>query len=1184
MPGHRRLESDAAAWRRAARSGRGRLVREGKRARSTRRTSSLRPPTTTSSARTPCSRRRSPPPGHAPPADGARALRHRSGAGSGPPPWRSPPSRGVHRGLAAGAAVAHRRVRRPARTVEHGLALVGALLALQLGVAVAGKHQWSEAWKTAHAINLLLRVAGFRKVLRMAPSARRREDGELATLFGSDTARIGQLAFVHLAWSAPLAVAGSCAALFAVLGWAALAPLAMMLVGFGLALWLNTRLFRLAPQLRDADAARLDLIGEVVAGIRVIKQLGWEGLFERRVDEARGRFRDLLVRRQRVLAALLFVDAGLPIAMAAGGLLAFVALGHALTAADIFASIAMLAVLRVQVPEILRIADIVSSARASTRKFVGLLDEPDAEPRPSSVPAGAIRVRGACLGDQLRSVDLAIEPGELVAVVGPVGSGKSSLLAAIAGDIALDAGTVEVGGAVASAPHVPWLVSAPIVDNLRTFSAASDERYREVLSACALEVDLAALPAGDRSELAERGTNLSGGQRQRVGLARAALLEASTVLLDDPLSAVDPAVGARVGEQLIDGILADRTRVIATHDGALAARCDRVVVMDAGRVVEAGAPRELLARDSAFAAFHRRASTARAEQRDAAPAPTSDAAGEFVVPEELGVRAFGASLRDYVGRLAPGGSIGLLLVLFVATEAAAAALSVWIGVWTANPAGAAAWYAGVFVAIALVALVLDRARFLVAFDRGVVAGMDLHRGMIRALLSARTTFFDQNPSGRVLSRLGADLETIDLELARDATNYLYVATGAVVAAIVLVAANPPAVLVVIPAAVLVARWQRQARSSTVAVARIAKGLKGPLLTQVAEAARGGSVVRASPAGAAWLDRRFVAAATLARDADYTLNSLSRYFNILLDYLGTTLIVASGLFLVADPLATGPRAGVAFAFAMAVTGNLRAVLFAQRTLEVSLAALDRASTLLAAPGEPSGGRCAPAAWPEVGRIELEGVSMRYRADLPEVLRDVSFEVPGGARIALVGRTGSGKSSVLQALMRFVEVERGRIRIDGQDTAELALSDLRRAIAVVPQEPFLFAGTLRSNLDPEGQEPDESLLDVVRRAQLADRIDSLEAPVEAGGRNLSAGERQLVCLARAMVRRARIVLLDEATANLDPETEDRIRAAMAGLHGATVVAIAHRPQTARAADRIVTLDSGSVRPDDALATAS
>ncbi|MEV6345244.1 ATP-binding cassette domain-containing protein [Actinoplanes sp. NPDC051851] len=1081
-------------------------------------------------------------------------------------------------------------------TVGQGLLIAAALGLFHAVDSLAHKHQWSETWKSTHSITALLRTRVLGRYLRMDRGARLdHPTGEVITLASSDATRVGKVSFIHMAWAVPLGIAGSCAVLLFLLGWSGLVGVALMIGGMWLSHRTNDRVYDLVPQIREANGRRIGLISEFVAAIRTLRAHGWERMAEAAVGRERAVLNELLVRRQRRLAMLYLVNAAAPVLMITVTLVTYAALGNRLRAADVFAAIAVLTVLRSQLPELVRYLDMRNEWRVAFGKMTAFLTAPVAVPAEDpagGAPAGAVTLTGASIAwpgadtPVLTGVDLAVAPGELVCVLGRVGSGKSALLGALAGRMRGTAGAMRVGGGVVYLPQQAWIMQGTVAENIRCFSPEDEQRYAEVLRATALDADLDAMPDGDRTPIGERGTTLSGGQRQRVALARAGYEDADVYLADDPTSAVDDAVAATIMDDLFGTVLAGRTRIVATHRLDFARRADRVIVLDGGRIVadgpfEQAVPSlpELLPESTATPVSARTPGDAAPVGEAAGDEPEDD---EPEPPVRTG-RVLLTTYRDYLRVLTPGALALVLVGLAVLGQGAVGASSFWLGRWTERPGEDTVFYAAVFALIGLTGLALDRGLFTFAFSRGVRAGGRLHDGMLRSVLRAPLSFFDRTPSGRVITRFSADMETVDLELPESTVDTLTIYVGLVVPWALLALTNPFALLLTLPVLVLYGRWQGRTRSSTVAVSRLARQATEPVLALLGEVVEGVGSIEGRPARMRGFEREFAARARTAHEANYTVNSLSRHFNLRLDMLGAGVLFGyATLLVIANDVGAG-FAGAGLSFAYMLIETLAMSLMTVQMMDLSLAGFERVHDYTKLPAEPAGGDAAPAGWPSTGDIRFEDVTLRYAGSGTPALDRISLHVPGGRTIGIAGRTGSGKSSLFAGLLRFVEVDGGRIVVDGVDVSTLRLADLRAAIEVIPQDPVLLPGTVRENLDPFGAHTPEQARQALAEVGLAERLASLpeglDHPLATGDARFSAGERQLFCLARALLNGSRIVLIDEATASLDAETDAHIRQVLrTRLAGATVLVIAHRRQTLADADLVVTLDAGRVVRDD------
>lgn len=1000
----------------------------------------------------------------------------------------------------------------------HGVVGQGLLIAACLGLfhvvdSLAHKHQWSEAWKSTHSINALMRTQVLRKYLRMDGGARlAHPTGEVITLASSDAMRIGKVSFVHMAWAVPLGIAGSCVILCVLLGWAGLVGIVVLIAGLVLSNVANERLYALVPKIRETNGVRIGLVSELIAAMRTVRSHGWEDVAEQAVARERSVLSELLVGRQKRLATLYLVHAAVPVLMVTITLVTYAALGHELRAADVFSAIAVLTVLRSQLPELVRYLDMRNEWRVALGKMTAFFEAPDAT-EPSAAgqgPDGTVVVSGASFawpaaqdaGPCLEAIDLRIAKGELVCVLGRVGSGKSALLSALAGTMQTVSGTAQVSGSVVYLPQKPWIMQGTIAENIRCFSPDDPVRYASVVRATALDGDLAAMPARDATVIGERGSNLSGGQRQRIALARAAYEDADVYLVDDPTSAVDDVVANTILDALFSDVLAGQTRIVATHRLDFARRADRVVVLDAGRVAAVGRFDEIAAQMPELLPTVADPS----EGETVAEAPTVEAAMEVAATPPRPVRngkVLSETYRSYLRVLTPGMLLVVLIALAVLGQGVLGVSSFWLGLWTERAGENTLLYAGVFAGIGLLTLVLDRSLFTFGFSRGVKAGMTLHGAMLRQVMRAPLSFFDKNSSGHILTRFSADTETIDLELPEYTMDTLKIAVGMVIPLLALAVTSPVTLIFTPLVLLLYFRWQRRTRSSTVEASRLSKQAKEPVVSLLTEAIEGVASIEGRGLRVKGYEGAFRARVQTAHHADYTVNSLSRHFNLRLDLVGAAVLFGFAALLVVQGGVGAGSAGVGISFVYTLIETLAMSLLTVQTMDLALASFERVHDYTLLPTERRDGAPAPKEWPSTGDIRFEGVTLRYGEGNTAALDNVSFHAPAGEKVGIVGRTGSGKSSLFSALLRFVDCEKGKILVDGIDVATLRLQDLRSKIEVIPQDPVLLPGTLRENLDPFQAFSDAEIDVALEKVSLATKLlalpDGLEHTITGVGCN-------------------------------------------------------------------------------------
>ncbi|KAJ3033620.1 hypothetical protein HDV00_006018 [Rhizophlyctis rosea] len=836
----------------------------------------------------------------------------------------------------------------------------------------------------------------------------------------------------------------------------------------------------------------------------------------------------------------------------------------------------------------------------------------------------------------LRNINLHIPYGTLTAIVGTVGSGKSSLLSALTGEMKRTSGHVAFSGSMGYAAQQAWIQNASLRENVVFGKEWNEERYWRCIHASALERDLEVLESGDMTMIGERGINLSGGQKQRVNLARVMYFNPDIVLLDDPLSAVDAHVGRHLFEECICGALSGKTRVLVTHQLHCLPRVDWVIVMREGEVAEQGTYADLMAKDGEFATLMKGYGGVESEGEstdtevegvevadtsaeikvvevvgtDAAAAASATKAAGIATPVNPVARGPGKALMQTEDRAtgavkasvwlsytkAGGGStfiVGLLLTALV-LQCFKVGTDYWLVVWTNNevPKLSQGQYVGVYWAWGF-GQALATYVFGVFFAlKGVQAARMLHQDAARRILNAPVRFFDTTPLGRIINRFSKDMDGLDNTISDSFRMFTITFSGSISTFILIMYATPWFAIVLVPVMTFYYFVQKIYRNVSRELKRIDSLTRSPLYAHVGETLTGLPTIRA------YRDQnRFISLNDGMIDTNnspyYLLVTAQRWLSVRLETLGSLLVFCAAAFGLAsrtnENISTA-LVGLSLSYALQVTQTLNFCVRQFTDTEVAMNAVERVEEYAYRLNveDTYGPRVVEgksveevkaSGWPRTGSIVAEDVVMRYAPDLPEVLKNVSFIIRNGEKVGVVGRTGSGKSSLMVALFRLVELEGGVIEIDGVDAASIPLKELRSGLSIIPQDPVVFSGTVRSNLDPFNVHEDSAIWDALERAGIKERVvkegKGLEMPISEGGENLSVGQRQLLCLARAMLKKPNILVLDEATANIDYETDAVIQKVLrSDFDGVTVVTIAHRLNTIIDYDRVMVLSAGEI----------
>ncbi|EDO36474.1 predicted protein [Nematostella vectensis] len=1101
----------------------------------------------------------------------------------------------------------------------------------------------------------------YSKALRLNSVSRNKSTaGDMVNLMSVDAQRVLDMCtYINLLWSGPLQIVVALYFLYDTMGWSIVAGVVVMvlLIPFNLVVTRFSRKLQL-KQMANKDS-RIRIMNEILNGMKVLKLYAWEESFMAKVTGIRNQELHHLKNAMYLNAFFGFTFTCAPFLVSLATFAIYVLTGNILTANNAFVAISLFNILRFPLTVLPNVIISYVQAQVSLKrltKFLTLdeLDETNVHKKmPSHISNQAIHVDDGSFSwdvtgqPTLHNINLNIPDGSLVAVVGQVGCGKSTLLSALLGETEKVTGEVYVKGSVAYVPQQAWIQNATLRDNVIFGRNFDSRRYHKTIKVCALETDFDILPAGDMTEIGERGINLSGGQKQRVNLARAVYFNADVYLLDDPLSAVDSHVGKHIFDKVIGprGKLRKKTRVLVTHGISFLPQVDQIVVLQDGRVSEVGTYKELLANRGAFAEFLK---TFAPEEKsgDAAlkvlrevPEDEEDilvrlqAIGDedemFMEPEPQPIRRRGRAnsvvtigttitsdtadtdcmtimeedreVDHMIGeeKAATGSvkwvvfwayakSIGVfiasIVILFmILSEGALVGSRIWLAAWSADNDTSDAtrdMYLGGYAAFGFFqAFFVLVSSICLAFG-SVRASRSIHDSLLIAIFHAPMSFFETTPLGRVVNRFSKDLYVVDDTVPRSTSGFLRTALSAIGTLFAITYATPLFLSVIIPLGIVYVLIQRLYVASSRQLKRIESVSKSPIYNNFFETISGTSTIRAYHQ-----QQRFIRGNYYKVDenqlAYYPLVVSNRWLGLRLEFVGNLIIFFAALFAVVgrDSIESA-LVGMSITYALQITQTLNMMVRQTSELETNIVSVERTKEYADMETEAEWvveDSRPPKGWPDKGRIQIEDFDLRYRANLPLVLKNISVDIQPGEKIGIVGRTGAGKSTLTLALFRILESAGGRIVVDDLDISKMGLQDLRSSLTIIPQDPVLFSGTLRFNLDPFDAYSDEDLWEVLEVSHLkafaSGLPEGLLHPIAEGGENLSVGQRQLVCLARALLRKSKVLVLDEATAAVDLETDELIQNTIrTEFAERTVFTIAHRLNTIMDYSRILVLDKG------------
>ncbi len=820
----------------------------------------------------------------------------------------------------------------------------------------------------------------------------------------------------------------------------------------------------------------------------------------------------------------------------------------------------------------------------------------------------------------LRGINCAISRGSLVAIVGTVGSGKSSILAAILGEMEKIEGRIAKQGSIAYVAQQAWIQNLSLKDNILFGQEFDPEKYNKVIDGCALKADLSMLANADDTEIGENGINLSGGQKQRVNLARAVYSSADIVLLDDPLSAVDVHVSKHIFESIIGkgGLLQGKTRLWVTNNLTYLSQVDQIIVIDQGQVLEQGTYEDLMRKkkshsQSYLSTLIQGEETSKSGETNkevlvgenelevalehVAEEPREAPTEEKLIKEETSEtgRVKFSTYLTYFRTL--GYFFSLLFVTLVgAQESLHLAGNIWLSKWSdanniddgdaieANIDDFLPGYIYIGVSEMIIKLIND----LSFFNRCAYASKRVHRDLLNNVMKSPMKFFDTNPMGRILNRFTSDMDTIDQMIPYEILDFTWCLIECIVVILLICITTPIFVAVVIPLLGLYYYIQSVYIASSRQLKRLYSVSKSPIFAHFSETTNGAQTIRAYRQQARFIQESQNRMTTNVKSIYLNLMS-NRWLGIRLEGIGNLFIFFAALFAVlARESLTPGQAGLSITSSLQIVGALVWVVRQACMLETDCVAIERIMEYTN--NEQEAAWQVPqtdlrnSSWPEKGSIQFQDYQTRYRPGLDLVLKGINMDIHGQEKIGICGRTGAGKSSLTLALFRIIEASQGAITIDGQDISLLGLQTLRSRLTIIPQDPVLFTGDLRFNLDPVGEHNDDALWKSLEQSHLKDHIltnlsNGLDSEVTEGGTNFSVGQRQLICLARALLRKTQILVLDEATAAIDQETDDLIQKTlkMEFAH-CTVLTIAHRLHTILDSDRIAVFEKGRLKEFD------
>lgn len=1103
---------------------------------------------------------------------------------------------------------------------------------------------------------LQLRVAFiaviYRKALKLS-TFNTSSTGYIVNLVSNDVQRFEEAGtfFPYIILS-PIQLGVATYLIYLQISWSAFATVGLLLLMIPLQSYFAKLFMKFRTQMLVFRDERIKSISDMLSGITVVKLYAWEFPFMEKVKKIRDLELLYTLKANSLRAineAIYFVAQALTSLLGFG---VFFATGGDLIPSVVFSTLTYMAAVRLNMANFFpRSFQFISEAIVSFRRIEEFLKLENLKLSGSVLDNKKVKDNIVVSIDNstfewlsetpiLNNINLSLKKGTLTVICGPVGSGKSSLLNAIMGELPPVSGTVSMveDTKIAYASQLPWITAGTIKDNILFGLKYDETRFKNTIRLTSMVRDITLFENGVNTVIGERGVSLSGGQKARLSLARAVYANRDLYLLDDPLSAVDTKVSKHLFEKCIKEGLKDKIVVLVTHQLQVLPSADRIIVLENGHITADGDWATVSKVASPFcvtlANFNKKMENDEVSTEDIHVEEDQHNA-EIILTEKLSkvlkIEGEGILILDenkvnieeneddidltesnellhQDEEAIKSGNIGgkiyyeyfkigtglfgifTLFFLMIAGEVTNDASSYWLSHWTQmdfedKSSNRNIW---IFFALVITTLILAIFRAIVFFWMCWASTKQLFNRMLDCVFMTGSHFFHTNPHGRIMNRFSKDIGLLDETLPLTFFDFMQ-ETFMIIGVLVISAIAIPPFLVLVPFILygcVVCRNLYMATSRQ--IKRYESITRSPVYSAVPSTMEGLSTIRAFEAGESFKNK-FLELQDDNTRIYFMFLCVSRWLGFRLDVWTSIFIVVVAFLVVALrnslSFVEPSRVGLILSYLVQLTGSLQWCARQSGEVENLMVSAERVFQYTVIPREEEMNNSNPVVieppkeWPTKGTIQLENVSLTYPSNEKPVLKNLNLSIPGGVRVGIVGRTGAGKSSMLQALFRLVEPA-GAIYIDGVKTANIPLQTLRSRISIIPQEPFCFKGTIRFNIDPFSEASDDELWHVLKIVSLDKTVKTMEgeldSQVEENGSNLSVGERQLVCLARAMIRKSYVVVMDEATSNVDMHIDEIIQDSIRdGIFGkATVISIAHRLQTVAEYDFIVVLEAGNI----------
>ncbi|XP_010542532.1 PREDICTED: ABC transporter C family member 7-like [Tarenaya hassleriana] len=1050
--------------------------------------------------------------------------------------------------------------------------------------------------------------------------------GEIINLMTVDAERISAFSwYMHDPWILMLQVSLALLILYRSLGLGSIAAFSatfmVMLANFPFAKLEE----KFQSNLMESKDKRMRKTSEILLNMRILKLQSWEMKFLNKILELRqieAGWLKRFVYNSAVISSVLWAAPSFVSAAAFG---ACMLINIPLESGKILSALATFRILQDPIYKLPDTISMIVQTKVSLNRIASFLCLDDlqrdvVEKLPESGRSCNVAVEvnnasfswdGLSSNPTLSDMSFRVIKGMKVAICGTVGSGKSSLLASILGEVPKLSGSVKVYGTKAYVSQSPWIQSGKVEENILFGKPMDRELYESVLEACSLKSDLEILPFRDQTVIGERGINLSGGQKQRIQIARALYQNADIYLFDDPFSAVDAHTGSHLFKGVLMGLLSCKTVIYVTHQVEFLPAADLILVMKDGSITQAGKYDEILYSGTDFMELVGAHSQALAAVDDTVSSSAKSTAskenelshdeenreeesGQIVQEEEREKGRVGFDVyRKYLTLGYGGGAlIPFILLVQILFQLLNIGSNYWMACVTPVSKGEESPVKGstlisVYVALAIASSLCILVRATLVAMIGFQTATELFNQMHLCIFRAPMSFFDSTPTGRILNRASTDQSVADLRLPNQFATVAVAAINILGIIGVMGQVAWPILVVFIPVVAICVWYRKYYISAARELARLAGISRSPLIQHFSETLSGITTIRSFDQEARFRSDGMRLSDYYSRLKFHSAGAME-WLCFRLDLLSSVAFALSLVLLISAPegVINPSIAGLAVTYALNLNTLQATLIWTLCDLENKMISVERMLQYIDIPSEPPlviESNRPDQSWPSLGDIKIHNLQVRYAPHLPLVLRGITCSFHGGLKTGIVGRTGCGKSTLIQTLFRIVEPAAGEIKIDGVNISMIGLHDLRSRLSIIPQDPTMFEGTIRSNLDPLEEYTDQQIWEALDKCQLGDEVRKkerkLDSAVSENGQNWSVGQRQLVCLGRVLLKKSKVLVLDEATASVDTMTDHLIQQTLRHhFSDCTVVTIAHRISSVIDSDMVLLLNQGVIEEHD------